>query len=451
MSYFGHIHCYQKHQPRLAERSISTSYNSVIMIENSVIKTFCYTLTLACILILLSCSNFDSGKPTSIKFVWFGSEEETKIIREIVADFEKENPDIKVIIQMVEWLRFNEKLLTMLLGHRAPDLCRMSVQWCKRYAELEAFADISELIPSTELSDFVDSRLASCKSGDQLFGLPHSSIGLMMFYNAEVVEKAGVKLPQPPAEAWTWDELEQNCKLIMEKTGIKYGWSTYRGWFPFIIFFYQNGGRVFDDTFTRSTFARTENVAALQWFVDQHQRGIAPISSWTGGDPGAELFMRGFCAFHITGNWSLVTFSKRITEFDWGVTYLPRNVRRATNVGGENLVVFNTKNKESAVKLLRFLTSKEQLARFSRQALFIPTRKSLLTPDFTYARYNDFMQKFIIQSQDFEPVWAIEQSLTAFSELEQDLLKNVELAILGQKTPEQALISVDKAFDNLKK
>lgn len=352
---------------------------------------------------------------------------------------------------MVEWMRFNEKLMTMLLGRRAPDISRISVQWCKRYAELGAFTDISDLIPKEEIDDFVEPRLASCKDGTMLFGLPHSSIGLMLFYNEDAVKKAGIKIPETPEESWTWKELEENCKTVMEKAKIQYGWSTFRGFFPFIPFFYQNGGRVFNDELTHSTFARKENVEALEWFIDQHKRGIAPISSWTGGDPGADLFMRGFCAFHITGNWSLVTFSNRITEFKWGVTYLPKQKRRATNIGGENLVVFNTKKRESAVKLLRYMTSKEQIERFSKKALFIPTRKSLLESGFEYEKYNEFMKKFVIQSKDFEPEWAVEQSLTEFSELENDLLKNVELAVLGQKTPEEAMKSIDKEFDNLRK
>ncbi len=401
-------------------------------------------------LVLLSCAGENRTASQHIKFVWFGSEQEEKVIREIVEDFEKVHPEIQVEIQMVEWLRFNEKLITMLIGHRAPDISRMSVQWCKRYAELGAFTDISDLVTENDLEDFVDSRLASCRDDDRLFGLPHSSIGLLLFYNKDALDKAGIEVPASLEDAWSWDEFEQQCRLAMEKSGIEYGWSTYRGWFPLLSFFYQNNGRLFDDTFERSTYARQENVEALSWFVNQHRTGIAPASSWTGGDPGADLFMRGFCAFHITGNWSITTFARRISDFSWDVTFLPKQERRATNVGGENLVIFNTNKRAAAVTLLRFLTNAENVARFSRKALFIPTRESLLNSDFQFEQYNEFMQKFMIQSRDFEPEWAVEQSLTAFSELENDFLKNVELAILGQITAEQALENVDDEFKNLR-
>lgn len=400
---------------------------------------------------IFSCASKKIDDENNIKFVWFGSEEETKVIKEIVSDFEKENPQIKVNIQMVEWLRFNEKLLTMLLGRRAPDISRMSAQWCNRYAELEAFADIKDLIPEDELSDFVDSRLASCRYKNLSFGLPHSSIGLMMYYNADIIEKAGIKLPESPEQAWNWDQFEKVCREVKEKTGIKYGWSTFKGWFPLAIFFYQNFGRFFNNDLSKSNYASPENIETLNWFVEQHKKEIAPISGWTGGDSGVDLFARGYCTFLIMGNWSLVPFTKKITEFKWGVTYLPKNKIRASNVGGENLVVFNTQKRKTAVKFLMYLAKKENLAKFSKQALFIPTRKSLLTEDFKYDIQNDMMHKFIIQSQDFQPEWASEQSTTAFSELEKDFLKNVELALLGQKTSEEALKSVDIAFDNLKK
>jgi ABC-type glycerol-3-phosphate transport system substrate-binding protein len=414
-------------------------------------QSTCVICVLLCLLILGGCSFPGKDDKDTIKLLWFGSEEETKVIRDLVSEFERENPDVHVTIQMVEWFKFNEKLLTMLLGRRAPDISRISVQWCRRYAELGAFTDISDLVSADDLKDFVDSRLASCRYNDMLYGLPHSSISLMMFYNADLVEKAGIQVPLTPEESWTWDELDKNSRMTLELEGVKYGWSTFRGWFPLLTFFYQNDGRMFDDTLTRSTFLTPENVETLTWLVGEYHYGVAPSSSWTGGDSGAQLFMRGLCTFHITGNWSLTSFSNRITDFPWGVTYLPRNIRRAANVGGENLVVFNTRKREKAVRLLNYLTGREQLAQFCSKALFIPPRSSLLDSNFEYEKFNDHMQKFVIQSRDFEPEWATEQSLPAFSELEQDLLKNVELAILGQKTPKEALQSVDQAFENLKK
>lgn len=428
------------------------------MIKEGRISVKAHRLFLPCLFVLsalicclaVSCKSSIKNE-NEIKFVWFGSEEETRVIKEIVADFEAKNPDIKVNIQMVEWMRFNEKLLTMLLGGRAPDISRISVQWCNRYAELEAFTDISDLLLKDELDDFVESRLASCRYNDKLFGLPHSSIGLMMYYNADLLKKAQIEPPASPDKAWTWAEFEQVCMTVKEKTGVKYGWSMFKGWFPLAPFFYQNSGSFFDSALTQTTFASPENIETLKWLVEQHQKGVAPISGWTGGDSGVDLFARGYCTFLIMGNWSLTPFTNRIKDFNWGVTYLPCNKIRASNVGGENIVIFNTKKREKAVRLLTFLASKKNISKFSSRALFIPTRKSLITSDFKYEQHNEYMQKFIGQSKDFQSRWAQEQGTTAFSELEKDFLKNTELAIMKQKTPEEALRSIDLAFANLKK
>jgi ABC-type glycerol-3-phosphate transport system substrate-binding protein len=383
-----------------------------------------------------------------LKLIWFGSEEETSVIKQIVADFEKENPNLKVEIRTIEWLTYDEKLMTMLIGGRTPDVARMSAQWCPRYAAYNVFADIENLVPQDDLNEFVPSRLASCRYQGKLIGLPQTSISLMTFYNKRIAERAGVKIPQRPEDAWTWSEFDQASRAMMERGGARFGWTTFKGWFPFLTFIYENGGRILSPDLKTPQFASPENVETLRWFVEQHRSGVAPQSAWLGGGSGEELYMRGICAMAITGSWRLVTFSKRITDFEWDVTFLPREKRAATNVGGENFVVFDTKNKADAARLALFLCSRENIARFCSETLFIPTRNSLLTPDFNYKMYNDRMYKFVVQSKFFEPEWALEQSTPQFAGVSADLEKNIELAILGKKTPREALADVDETYRN---
>jgi alpha-1,4-digalacturonate transport system substrate-binding protein len=410
-------------------------------------SVICLVLCIAVLILELGCSASDSRSPQrQLKLVWFGSEEETNIIKQIIADFERENPHLSVEIRTIEWLRYDEKLMTMLIGGRTPDVARMSAQWCPRYATYNVFADIQAFIPKEELSDFMLSRLASCRSDGKLIGLPQTSISLMTFYNKDIAARAGIKVPQRPEEAWTWSEFEQAARAMMQRGGARFGWTTFKGWFPFLTFFYENGGRILSPDLKTPRFASPENVEALRWFVEQHRSGVAPQSAWLGGGAGEELYMRGICAMSITGSWRLVTFSKRITDFEWDVTFLPREKRLATNVGGENFVVFDTKRKADAARLALFLCSRESIARFCSETLFIPTRNSLLTPDFKYKMHQEKMYKFVLQSKYFEPEWALEQSTPQFAAVSLDLEKNVELAILGKKTPREALADLDEKY-----
>ena len=409
-------------------------------------RTLAKIITCLCALALCVSSCHQSKSETRIRLLWFGSPTETNALREIISAYEEEHAPNSVELQSVEWGRYDEKLMTMLIGRRSPDIARMSAQWCPRYAGYQVFANIMPHFSQEELADFDPSRMTSCQTDTMLFGLPHTSIGLMLFYNKDIAAKAGVTIPETLEQAWTWDELETVSIQMMKRSGAKYGWTTYKGWFPFLIFVYQNGGHILKNDLTEPNFSSPACVEALRWFVSQHKREIAPSSAWVSRGGGEELFMRGLAAMVITGNWRLTTFANRIKTFEWDVTYLPRQKRVATNIGGENLVVFKTPRTKVAVDFLRYVCTPENMRKFCSETLFIPTRRSLLDAEFEYSQQTERMRKFIIQSRAFDPEWAREQSTIKFSGIEIDLLKNIELVILGEKSPEDAFAEVDEKY-----
>ncbi|MBN1475804.1 sugar ABC transporter substrate-binding protein [Candidatus Sumerlaeota bacterium] len=402
-------------------------------------------LSLMLLALAFACQSAEDRDPNHVRLVWFGSEEEERAIREAVAEFEREYPGRRVTVQMVEWTRYTEKVMTMLMGLRPPDVARMSVQWCGRYQMVGALADLTPHLASVELDDFVPSRLASCRAGDQIFGLPHTSIGLMLYCNLDLFEEAGIEIPASPDEAWTWEEFSEVAQTLQRETGVRFGWGMYRGWFALLPFLYQGGGHLLDGD--DPDFANPENIAALEWIIDQHRRGIAPQTSWSfGGDPAETLFIRGDCAMVITGNWRLVPYSQQITEFNWGVTYLPRGVRRAASTGGENIVVFDTPKVETATLLVAFLTSRDAMSDFCAETLFLPTRQSLLEGEVPYRMHREALERFIEQGRDFEPEWTREQSTPEFAAIDSVIVQQVELAILGHQTARESLVRINVEY-----
>jgi len=383
--------------------------------------------------------------PNTLRLVWFGGEDEEAAVRASVASFEAAHPGRRVTVQMVEWTRYNEKIMTMLLGERPPDVARMSVQWCPRYHALGALADISTLVSPEALADFDPGRLASCRAGGELFGLPHTTVGLLTFINEDLFAEAGVQPPRTPEEAWTWKEFTEVAQRLRRETDVAYGWGLFRGWFPVLPFLYQNGGRLMLGG--EPDFADPANVEALTWLVEQHASGIAPASSWTqGGDSAETLFIRGDSAMVITGNWRLRSFARQIEDFNWGVAPLPRERRRATNIGGENLVVFNTPRVEAAAELATFLTRPEQMRVFCEATLFLPARRSLLAEGIDAGEHSQAMALFAAQSLDFEPEWASEQSTEAFAAIDHALVRQIELAMLGIQSPEESLEALNRDY-----
>lgn len=378
------------------------------------------------------CRDTADSEADRVKFLWFGNETETRTIGSLVRAFERDNPGCRVDLTTIEWNRYTEKVVTMMLGGRSPDLARMSVQHVARFHDLGALADVSSRFTPEELADFDPARLASCRVGEGLVGLPQSSIGLVVYYNRDAFRRINVVPPPTVHDAWTLEEFSEVARRLQTGGGMKYGWGTFRGFFSLMPFIYMYGGSLFAADLTTPQFSSPPVLEALEWFVDQHRRGIAPPTSWsTGGDNVDRLFVLGRCGMVIHGSWMISNYEKRIHDFDWGVTYLPRGLHAATNIGGENLVVFRTPRTAAAVRLLKYLASADAVRTFCSQARFIPTRLSLLRGPFEYASRGDLMQVVLEQSRVFRPEWGREQSSPAFAIIADQLCARTELAILG--------------------
>src|SRR5688572_33018031 len=90
----------------------------------------------ALLLVLLSgCAPAPSDRQT-IRFWVMGREGE--VIAQLIPEFERANPDIRVRVQQVPWTSAHEKLLTAFAGDSLPDLCQLGNAWPPEFAALPA-------------------------------------------------------------------------------------------------------------------------------------------------------------------------------------------------------------------------------------------------------------------------------------------------------------------------
>lgn len=397
------------------------------------------------------CRDEAASDPNRVKFLWFGNETETRAVSSLLREFERDNPGLHVDLTVIEWNKYVEKTITMMLGGHAPDLARMSVQHVPRFVELDALADVGPEIARWDMDDWDPARLASCRVGGKWVGLPQSSIVLVVYYNRDAFRRIGVSPPATPLDAWTLEEFAEVARRLQTDGGMEYGWGTFRGFFPLMAFVYMHGGRLFADDLETPRFSSPEVLAALRWFVDQHRRGIAPPASWSaGGDNADRLFVLGRCGMVVQGSWMIANYERRIRDFEWGVTYLPRGLHAGTNVGGENLVVFRTPRRAAALRLLGHLTSPGAIRRFCQEARFIPPRASLLRDGLDYGRYNEWMRVAVEQSRFFRPQWGREQSAPAFAVVADQLCVRTEMAVLGLCPPERAMGDLTEDYRGLR-
>src|SRR5262245_5718564 len=94
------------------------------------------------------------GAETAIDFWALGSEVEQ--VRPLFAEFERENPGIKVRIQQIPWTAAHEKLLTAFAGDATPDVCQLGNTWIPEFATLGALAPLDDHVATSKVVDASD-------------------------------------------------------------------------------------------------------------------------------------------------------------------------------------------------------------------------------------------------------------------------------------------------------
>ena len=115
------------------------------------------------------------------------------------------------------------------------------------------------------------------------------------------------------------------------------------------------GGTMLNEDQTEAAFNDEAGQAALQLWVDLIELSPKNIRE------AADAFPAGNIAFLVSGPWEYEGWRANYPEFtDYGITLVPKKVQYATNIGGQNLVVYSaSENPDAAVELLKFLTTDE--------------------------------------------------------------------------------------------
>ncbi|MFC7750262.1 ABC transporter substrate-binding protein [Paenibacillus thermoaerophilus] len=386
----------------------------------------------------------DAKKEVTLDYLWFTDGIEGDVMKGIIADYQKENPHVKINLIEVAYKDLQTKLKTMIAGGKPPALARMTDTGLFANQAL----DLTPYVGSVEsfTSQFVDSIKPYYVVDNKIIAGPMDVTANGIIYNKTLFQKAGVQVPTSPDNVWTWDEFTAAVKQVMEKGGAKYGlvWDlTPHRWSTLL---YQFGGSMISADGKKAAINSPEGVQALEYFVKLHNDGIIPKSVWLGSENPNNLFRSGTVAVHMAGNWMLSNY-KDINNFEWGVTYMPKQKVRSSVPGGKYVMAFKgTGVEKEAAEFIKYLTSKEVNAKYNRDSLFISPRKDNAKLDYSFGKemFEVFANELANTSELAANDWSRQEVVTKFST---DLKNNIIEAIAGKTSAKDALDKTAQLID----
>jgi multiple sugar transport system substrate-binding protein len=210
------------------------------------------------------------------------------LTEEQIAEFEADNPDIKVNLILHDPARLN----TMLASGNPPDISvagavgSANVNARGLATDLTPYLEDSEVLREDDLQPVNDSfRWDGTKSGEgPLYGIVKDwSQDNTLWYNTALFDRAGV--PHLSAtEATTYDELLETAKKLtvteggttaVYGLGLEWAWSLYG---PMSAMVMQQGEQLYNDDLSEIDFTTDAARRAFQWYVDFGKAGVGPTS-----------------------------------------------------------------------------------------------------------------------------------------------------------------------------
>ncbi|MEK3885953.1 sugar ABC transporter substrate-binding protein [Bacillus sp. FSL K6-3431] len=329
--------------------------------------------------------NSDGGKKDDGKFsgeltVWVhpfvGSEladQQSEVFEKMAADFKVENPDAKVKFEVIPWANREQKILTALAANQGPDIFYLIPDMMAQFADKGVLTPITDLLGDDwDKEDFPESSLAAVTYKDDLFGLPILHEVRANVYNTDVLKEIGASEEDVPT---TWEEFDALAKKAVDKgyyaRGFEGGNTLNATLYPVL---WQAGGDVIDENGKviinnekgLKTFERIND-----WYKDEYipKDSINALTHF-------EDFLEGTHLSSGATGLTLSTLKER--KFDQYVLGPPLKGEEQATFGttGMFVVPSNSKNKEAAAELIKYMTNTDNSMAFNELTKYIPPRKS---------------------------------------------------------------------------
>ena len=390
------------------------------------------------------------AEPVEITYFTFSAApDHLKDLDQMIQAFQTKYPNIKVKVETASFNDYFTKLQTLIAGGTAPDVFELNYENFVTYAEKGLLLDLSSEMKADASYDpaiyYPRAMQAFNYNGMQL-GLPATFSTVVLYYNKDLFDKAGLAYP---TKDWTWkDAVEAGQKLNDPANGV---WGLYSGiqFWEFYKKAAQNNCKFFSDDKTQVLINSPECVQALQTMVDMVKKDkVVPSAADMGGVSDGDLFIQGKLAMDVSGIWMFSAYSA--APFKWDIAVEPGMATHATHFFANAANVFAaTKHPQEAYLWAKFFTSDSEIAKIRVASSWeLP---ALNNPAF----FSDYLavtppanRQAVFDSLEFAVTPPV---IGRQSEMQDGIGKLLEQVMLDELTSQQALDQAKTLIESLMK
>jgi ABC-type glycerol-3-phosphate transport system substrate-binding protein len=393
-----------------------------------------------------SSSTASSQDRTPVKItVWdyYGS---STPVKPALAGFKQRYPWITINYQGLDWDTISTKFTVSVSSGSAPDMATLDMTWIPTYASNGLLMDLSKVAGDTLNGKPIKDQY----SGGALNAMTYQGHFVTMlfdadcyalYYRRDLFEKKGISVPT------NWDEFRAAAKALATDTNgdgkaDKYLMELDPDVFHYAAYLFQNGGAILDPANSKAVFNSPEGVRALEMYKGFLDDGAGIYWGPGQGDRVAGL-KDGTVAMFEDGPYYMGIMKDGAPEMrgKWAIATAPYSAKPGSYLGGTGLSIpVNAAHPEAAWTLIQYLLEPQNSIGVAKYSGAAPGLQAALEspevdkPDPYFG------------GQDVWKVWLPTLASAThypyvkhWNDIDTAIADGVSAALLGKKTPQQAL------------
>lgn len=405
------------------------------------------TLTIS--LIVLLAVGFASARTTIEFWTMSLTPNFTEYLEDIVARYEAQNPGVTVIWKDIPHTTLREQFLAAAASGDVPDVVNFPSAWTVAMAQRGVLHSVDDVISAEDRALYFEGILNSTRWNDKVWALPWYVTPDMLFVNEDIFTQAGLSVDNPPK---TWDEAIEYARTIRRRTGV-YGFSP-----NFILdnILSRNDIPLLTETGAVG-FNNDEAVELLAKWVRAYNDGLVPpdvVTNVRAGElDGVQRYQAGRLGMLITGPQFVSRVRDEAPAVYEKTVAVPLPVGKAgtSRAAVQNIAISKqSKAPDVAADFALFITNAENQLAFAKLVTIFPSIiEAANDPFFTEGGDTPDDQARLIAAADLQKIDATPTDLPDSGRMIQILDDAMTNALLGVKSPRQAIEDAAKDWDKI--
>lgn len=393
------------------------------------------------------------NKPVEIDFWYALGGRNGEIIQEMTKKFNESQKDIVVKASYQgSYYENHSKVLAAVSAGNQPDVTMVEVASIGAFADAKVLEDLGPYANGAE-KKYIPGLLGNSYWKDKLYAIPFNRSTPLLYLNRDMLKAAGLD-PEGPK---TWEELREFSKALTKKEGDKtatYGFSTAIDIWFYEALVFQSGGSILTEDNKALAINSEAGKAPIEFWTSMLKEGIMkapPGEKYNAWDVAKQDFLNGQVGMIFTSTGDLRGL-KENAKFDVGAAFLPANKTYGAPTGGANLVILaksSDEEKKAAWEFVNWMTDTAQTVPFSLESGYMPVTTEAVESAEMKAAYEKEpnFQVAVKQLEYASP----RPMVPGYKELQEVIMTEIQRAVLGQATVDEALQKADEKGQKLLK